>query len=145
MGTVWSKESFAECKQRQNSKNFLTAWELIELVGMGYFSKGLNHQILSMGINEVFNELILDVLKEVREDVDLSFCIFLIFAASDFPSKNLWTVSFHGFAATEIKMSASSMQIPSSLTALFFRWLCTSGYTNPPRQPFVRDFLTFPV
>ncbi|XP_026023525.1 switch-associated protein 70 [Astatotilapia calliptera] len=64
MGTVWSKESFAECKQRQNSKNFLTAWELIELVGMGYFSKGLNHQILSMGINEVFNELILDVLKE---------------------------------------------------------------------------------
>uniref|UniRef100_A0A3Q4HFX5 Switch-associated protein 70 n=1 Tax=Neolamprologus brichardi TaxID=32507 RepID=A0A3Q4HFX5_NEOBR len=63
-GTVWSKESFAEYKQRQNSKNFLTAWELIELVGMGYFSKGLNRQILSMGINEVFNELILDVLKE---------------------------------------------------------------------------------
>lgn len=87
MGTVWSKESFAEYKQRQNSKNFLTAWELIELVGMGYFSKGLNRQILSMGINEVFNELILDVLKEVREDVDLLYCVFLIFAASDFPSK----------------------------------------------------------
>uniref|UniRef100_A0A669DAU8 Switch-associated protein 70 n=1 Tax=Oreochromis niloticus TaxID=8128 RepID=A0A669DAU8_ORENI len=64
MGTVWSKESFAEYKQRQNSKNFLSAWELIELVGMGYFCKGLNRQILAMGINEVFNELILDVLKE---------------------------------------------------------------------------------
>ncbi|XP_059210671.1 switch-associated protein 70-like [Centropristis striata] len=65
MGAEWSEEKFAEYKLQLNRKNnCLTAWELIELVGMGYFSKGLNSQTLSMGINEVFQELILDVLKQ---------------------------------------------------------------------------------
>lgn len=45
--------------------NSLTVWELIELLGTGYFSKGLSHHTLSMGISEVFQELILDVLKQV--------------------------------------------------------------------------------
>lgn len=43
----------------------LSAWELISLVGSGHFSKGMDKQTLSMGINEVFLELILDVLKQV--------------------------------------------------------------------------------
>ncbi|XP_068614836.1 switch-associated protein 70-like [Brachionichthys hirsutus] len=46
-----------------NTKRFLTAWELMELLGIGYF-KGINQQALSMGISEVFQELILDVLKQ---------------------------------------------------------------------------------
>ncbi|KAK9542794.1 hypothetical protein VZT92_000625 [Zoarces viviparus] len=65
MGSGWSEEKFADYKVQLNTKkNCLTAWELIELVGMGYFSKGMNHQTLSMGITEVFQELILDVLKQ---------------------------------------------------------------------------------
>ncbi|XP_037604328.1 switch-associated protein 70 isoform X2 [Sebastes umbrosus] len=65
MGSRWSEEKFADYKLKLNKKkNCLTAWELIELVGMGYFSKGMNHQTLSMGITEVFQELILDVLKQ---------------------------------------------------------------------------------
>nr|XP_040020018.1 switch-associated protein 70-like [Gasterosteus aculeatus aculeatus] len=65
MGSGWSEEKFADYKLQLHTKNnCLTAWELIELLGMGYFSHGLNSQILSMGITEVFQELILDVLKQ---------------------------------------------------------------------------------
>ncbi|XP_031702699.1 switch-associated protein 70 [Anarrhichthys ocellatus] len=65
MGSGWSEEKFADYKLQLNAKkNCLTVWELIELVGIGYFSKGMNHQTLSMGITEVFQELILDVLKQ---------------------------------------------------------------------------------
>ena len=71
MGSGWSEEKFADYKLQLSTKNFLTAWELVELVGMGYFSKGMTRQTLSLGINEVFQELILDILKQVRQDVDL--------------------------------------------------------------------------
>uniref|UniRef100_UPI003AAED508 switch-associated protein 70 isoform X2 n=1 Tax=Centroberyx gerrardi TaxID=166262 RepID=UPI003AAED508 len=65
MGSGWNEEKFADYKLQLNmKKNCLTAWELIELVGMGHFSKGMNRQTLSMGITEVFQELILDVLKQ---------------------------------------------------------------------------------
>ncbi|XP_034738470.1 switch-associated protein 70 [Etheostoma cragini] len=65
MGSGWNEEKFADYKLQLNKKkNCLSAWELIELVGMGYFSKGMNCQTLSMGITEVFQELILDVLKQ---------------------------------------------------------------------------------
>ncbi|XP_032376641.1 switch-associated protein 70 [Etheostoma spectabile] len=65
MGSGWNEEKFADYKLQLNKKNnCLSAWELIELVGMGYFSKGMNCQTLSMGITEVFLELILDVLKQ---------------------------------------------------------------------------------
>ncbi|XP_068452127.1 switch-associated protein 70 isoform X2 [Clinocottus analis] len=64
MGSGWSEEKFADYKPQLNlNNNCLTAWELIELVGIR-FSKGMNQQTLSMGINEVFQELILDVLKQ---------------------------------------------------------------------------------
>ncbi|XP_008298269.1 switch-associated protein 70 [Stegastes partitus] len=64
MGSGWSEENFAHYKMQLNRKSCLTAWELIELVGIGHFSKGLDRQTVSMGINEVFTELILDVLKQ---------------------------------------------------------------------------------
>nr|XP_020466371.1 LOW QUALITY PROTEIN: switch-associated protein 70-like [Monopterus albus] len=65
VGSGWSEEMFTDYKLQLNTKrNCLTAWELIELVGMGYFSKGINRQTLSLGISEVFQELILDVLKQ---------------------------------------------------------------------------------
>ncbi|XP_029284437.1 switch-associated protein 70 [Cottoperca gobio] len=65
MGSGWSEEKFADYRLQLSTKNnHLNAWELIELVGMGYFSKGMNYQTLSMGIIEVFQELILDVLKQ---------------------------------------------------------------------------------
>uniref|UniRef100_A0A674MG00 Switch-associated protein 70 n=1 Tax=Takifugu rubripes TaxID=31033 RepID=A0A674MG00_TAKRU len=56
----WSEE-----KLRLSLKsNSLTVWELLHLLGSGYFSKGLSHHSLSMGISELFQELILDVLKQ---------------------------------------------------------------------------------
>ncbi|KAM7406100.1 hypothetical protein PAMP_000499 [Pampus punctatissimus] len=65
MGMGWNEENFADYKlQLKMKKNCLSAWELIELVGLGIFSKGLNRQTLYMGITEVFQELILDVLKQ---------------------------------------------------------------------------------
>lgn len=67
MGTGCSEEKFADYKLQLNTKkNHLTAWELIELVGTGFFSKSVNRHTLSLGINEVFQELILNVLKQVR-------------------------------------------------------------------------------
>lgn len=70
MGSRWSEENFADYKlQLHSKKNCLTVWELIELLGIGYFIKDMNHQTVSMGINEVFQELILDVLKQVRKEI----------------------------------------------------------------------------
>ncbi|GAA6085490.1 switch-associated protein 70 isoform X1, partial [Tachysurus ichikawai] len=61
----WNEGHFADYKAQLSLKqNCLSAWELIELVGMGYFTKGMDRQTTSMGISEVFQELILDVLKQ---------------------------------------------------------------------------------
>lgn len=65
MGGSWIEEKFEQYKLQLSSKHqCLKVWELIELVGMGHFSKGMDRQTLSMGITEVFHELILDVLKQ---------------------------------------------------------------------------------
>ncbi|XP_030685246.1 switch-associated protein 70 [Nomascus leucogenys] len=65
MGGGWQQEQFEDYKINfDDSKNGLSAWELIELIGNGQFSKGMDRQTVSMAINEVFNELILDVLKQ---------------------------------------------------------------------------------
>ncbi|KAG7221131.1 hypothetical protein INR49_000712, partial [Caranx melampygus] len=65
MGGSWVEERFEDYKlQLDVRQQCLTAWELITLVGSGHFSKGMDHQTLSMGINEVYQELILDVLKQ---------------------------------------------------------------------------------
>ncbi|KAM9375651.1 switch-associated protein 70b isoform 2-T2 [Pholidichthys leucotaenia] len=65
MGGSWVEERFEDYKLQLNSKQQrLNAWELISLVGSGQFSKGMDQQTLSMGINEVYKELILDVLKQ---------------------------------------------------------------------------------
>ncbi|XP_070828850.1 switch-associated protein 70b [Chaetodon trifascialis] len=65
MGGSWVEERFEDYKLQLNSKQqSLNAWELIRLVGSGHFSKGIDRQTLSMGISEVYQELILDVLKQ---------------------------------------------------------------------------------
>ncbi|CAK6449192.1 unnamed protein product [Pipistrellus nathusii] len=65
MGGVWQQEQFEDYKVNfDDGKDGLSAWELIELIGTGQFSKGMDRQTVSMAINEVFNELILDVLKQ---------------------------------------------------------------------------------
>lgn len=72
MGMGWSEEKFSDYKLHQNTKSSLTVWGLVELVGLIYFSKDVDRQTLSMSINEVFSELILDILKQVSRDVDLA-------------------------------------------------------------------------
>ncbi|XP_004593851.1 switch-associated protein 70 [Ochotona princeps] len=65
MGGGWQQEQFEHYKVNlEDSKVGLSVWELIELIGNGQFSKGMDRQTVSMAINEVFNELILDVLKQ---------------------------------------------------------------------------------
>ncbi|XP_075884733.1 switch-associated protein 70b [Nelusetta ayraudi] len=65
MGGSWVEERFEDYKLQLSSRQqSLNAWELIRLVGSGHFSKGMDRQTLSMGINEVYLELILDVLKQ---------------------------------------------------------------------------------
>ncbi|XP_068168508.1 switch-associated protein 70b [Antennarius striatus] len=65
MGGSWVEERFEDFKlQLSSAQRSLSVWELINLVGSGSFSKGIDRQALSMGINEVYLELILDVLKQ---------------------------------------------------------------------------------
>uniref|UniRef100_A0A3Q3JDV1 Switch-associated protein 70 n=1 Tax=Monopterus albus TaxID=43700 RepID=A0A3Q3JDV1_MONAL len=65
MGGSWVEERFEDYKLQLNARQqSLSAWELISLVGSGHFTKGMERQTLSMGINEVYQELILDVLKQ---------------------------------------------------------------------------------
>lgn len=67
MGGSWIEEKFEEYKmQLITRQQCLSVWEMIELVGKGHFSKGMDRQTLSMGITEVFQELILDMLKQVK-------------------------------------------------------------------------------
>ncbi|KAG5849167.1 hypothetical protein ANANG_G00107110 [Anguilla anguilla] len=65
MGGSWEEERFQSYRMQQSRRQRdLSAWEFIELVGQGHFSKGMHRQTLSMGIKEVFQELILNVLKK---------------------------------------------------------------------------------
>ncbi|KAJ7998156.1 hypothetical protein DPEC_G00219670 [Dallia pectoralis] len=65
MGGSWVEERFEDLKMELSAKQqCLSCWALIPLVGTGTFSKGMDRQSLSMGITEVFHELILDVLKQ---------------------------------------------------------------------------------
>ncbi|XP_029438700.1 switch-associated protein 70 isoform X2 [Rhinatrema bivittatum] len=65
MGGGWQQALFEDYKVGLDAKQHgLSVWELIELIGSGQFSKGMDRQTVSMAINEVFNELILDVLKQ---------------------------------------------------------------------------------
>ncbi|CAB1416569.1 unnamed protein product [Pleuronectes platessa] len=65
MGGSWVEERFEDYKLQLDSRQqCLNAWELISLVGSGHFSKAMDRQTLSMGISDVYQELILDVLKQ---------------------------------------------------------------------------------
>ncbi|KAL4613507.1 switch-associated protein 70 [Arapaima gigas] len=66
MGGSWIEENFEDYRVQMSREQlqYFSAWELIELVGRGQFIKGMDHQMLSMGINEIFQELIMDVLKQ---------------------------------------------------------------------------------
>ncbi|XP_032446055.1 switch-associated protein 70b [Xiphophorus hellerii] len=65
MGGSWVEERFEDLKLELSSKQqCLNVWDLITLVGSGQFSKGMDQPTLSMGISEVYQELILDVLKQ---------------------------------------------------------------------------------
>ncbi|XP_043759265.1 switch-associated protein 70 isoform X2 [Cervus elaphus] len=104
MGVSWQQEQFENYKINfDDSKDGLSVWELIELVGNGQFSKGMDRQTVSMAINEVFNELILDVLKQSLPDKDGKKCLFLIkcfdktfeISASDKKKKQEWIQAIH--------------------------------------------------
>ncbi|XP_048804356.1 switch-associated protein 70 isoform X4 [Lagopus muta] len=99
MGAGWQQEQFDLYKIALNtSREGLSAWELIDLIGSGQFSKGMDRQTVSMAVNEVFNELILDVLKQALPDKDGKKCLFLIkcldksfeISASDKKKKQEW-------------------------------------------------------
>ncbi|KAM4617832.1 switch-associated protein 70 [Discoglossus pictus] len=65
MGGGWQQALFEDYKIGLHEKqNGLSAWEFIELIGSGQFSKGMDQTTVSMAVNEVFNELVLDILKQ---------------------------------------------------------------------------------
>uniref|UniRef100_UPI00398F8470 switch-associated protein 70b isoform X2 n=1 Tax=Pristiophorus japonicus TaxID=55135 RepID=UPI00398F8470 len=65
MGVNWQQEQFEEYRAHFGATRCgLSVWEFIELVGSGLFSRRMNRQTLSMAINEVYCELILDVMKQ---------------------------------------------------------------------------------
>ncbi|XP_073417734.1 switch-associated protein 70 [Dendrobates tinctorius] len=65
MGSGWQQALFEDYKISLHDKQKgLSVWELIELIGSGQFSKGTDSTTVSMAINEVFNELVLDILKQ---------------------------------------------------------------------------------
>ncbi|KAL0187847.1 hypothetical protein M9458_014946, partial [Cirrhinus mrigala] len=65
MGCSWNEGRFDDYKKQLSAKKKnLNAWELVELIGMGHFTKGINPQTLSMGISEVYQELVMDVIKQ---------------------------------------------------------------------------------
>ncbi|CAN2391031.1 Pleckstrin homology domain [Pristimantis euphronides] len=65
MGSGWQQALFEDYKISLHDKQKgLSVWELIELIGSGQFSKDTDFTTVSMAINEVFNELVLDVLKQ---------------------------------------------------------------------------------
>ncbi|XP_061738996.1 switch-associated protein 70 isoform X2 [Nerophis ophidion] len=64
MGSKWSEEKFSDSKLQLNRRSSMTVWKMIQLVGTGAFTMGMDWLSVSMGINEVFQELILDVLKQ---------------------------------------------------------------------------------
>lgn len=67
MGCSWNEGRFEDYKTHLHAKkHHLNAWELIELIDMGNFTKGINPQTVSMGINEVYQELVMDVIKQVN-------------------------------------------------------------------------------
>ncbi|CAL9696723.1 unnamed protein product [Knipowitschia caucasica] len=61
MGGSWVEQGLDQTWTRSGSD--LSVWDLLELMGAGLF-KNIHRHTLSMGINEVFQELILDVLKQ---------------------------------------------------------------------------------
>ncbi|XP_020780602.2 switch-associated protein 70b isoform X2 [Boleophthalmus pectinirostris] len=61
MGGSWVEQGLDQTWTR--SGNELSVWELLGLMGAGLF-KNIHRHTLSMGINEVYQELILDVLKQ---------------------------------------------------------------------------------
>ncbi|XP_051987167.1 switch-associated protein 70-like isoform X2 [Xyrauchen texanus] len=65
MSYSWNEGRFEDYKRQLIlKKHNLSVWELIELIGMGHFTKGINPQILSMGINEVYQELVQNIIKQ---------------------------------------------------------------------------------
>ncbi|XP_062917922.1 switch-associated protein 70-like isoform X1 [Mobula hypostoma] len=65
MGINWQQENFEDYRAQLGAeRSGLSVWEFITLVGSGLFLKGMNRQTLSMAINEVYCELILDVIKQ---------------------------------------------------------------------------------
>ncbi|KTF74451.1 hypothetical protein cypCar_00023612 [Cyprinus carpio] len=73
MGCSWNEDRFEDYKMQLSAKKkHLNAWELIELIGMGHFTKGINPQTLSMGINEVYQELVMDVIKQKSFEISAS-------------------------------------------------------------------------
>ncbi|KAG8438350.1 hypothetical protein GDO86_008871 [Hymenochirus boettgeri] len=65
MGSGWHQELFKDYRVDLDKKQSgLSIWELIDLIGSGQFSKGMDSATVSMAINEVFNELVLDIIKQ---------------------------------------------------------------------------------
>lgn len=47
----------------------LTVWQFLDLVNSGRFLRGIEREAISMAVEEVYQEIIGDVLKQVRSSL----------------------------------------------------------------------------
>lgn len=67
MGLGELEELLAQDAQSAQPSGGLSVWQLLELFNSGRCLRGVGRDSLSMAIQEVYQELIQDVLKQVRQ------------------------------------------------------------------------------
>lgn len=66
MGLGELEELLAQDPQSSQTSGGLTVWQFLELFNSGRCLRGVGRDSLSMAIQEVYQELIQDILKQVR-------------------------------------------------------------------------------
>lgn len=144
MGGSWVEERFEDYKLQLDSKQHcLSVWELIRLVGSGHFSKGMDKQGFSMGINEVYQELILDVLKQVSTTTLLlllnnsfffSMMILQLSSVRSEPHVGLWPVfSATGSTSASFKVNTVFSCVYSTYKSCLYYYFTLDVYSKQPK------------
>ncbi|XP_042319857.1 differentially expressed in FDCP 6 homolog isoform X2 [Sceloporus undulatus] len=87
--------------QETQQQSGLTVWQFLELVNSGRFLRGIEREAISMAIEEVYQEIIGDVLKQIIPDKDGKRCMFCVktasrtyeMSASDTRQRQEWTLA----------------------------------------------------
>ncbi|KAF7254125.1 hypothetical protein EYD10_01531 [Varanus komodoensis] len=87
--------------QETQQQSGLTVWQFLDLVNSGRFLRGIERDAISMAIEEIYQEIIGDVLKQILPDKDGKRCMFCVktasrtyeMSASDTKQRQEWTLA----------------------------------------------------